>query len=211
MLATMNARTRLSTEEIRSQILTAASERFRQFGYTKTTMAEIARDCAMSAANLYRYFENKQAIAAILTQQCLDELLLRLKAVVAQEERPAAERLRELVLTVLHYTHGEWSENPRMNELVSEICELRHDIVETFHERKRALLRDLLRQGLERGEFAPHDLDATASALITATTLFRLPLLMHLYPLEDFERRAEELVTLVLNGILKPRCLPPGP
>ena len=53
-------------EEIQQRILHAAEERFQQYGYNKTTMAEIARDCDMSAANLYRYFENKLAIGAAL-------------------------------------------------------------------------------------------------------------------------------------------------
>ena len=34
-------------------------------------MAEIAQDCQMSAANLYRYFDNKQDIGAAISQLCL--------------------------------------------------------------------------------------------------------------------------------------------
>ena len=44
-------------------ILDAAEARLLHFGYNKTTMAEIAEDAGMSAANLYRYFKNKQEIA----------------------------------------------------------------------------------------------------------------------------------------------------
>jgi len=203
----MNARARqTSAGQVREQILAAASERFRQFGYNKTTMAEIARDCAMSAANLYRYFDNKQAIAAALARACLDDMLQLLGGIVARREESAAERLRELVLAILHYTHREWSENPRMNEMVGEVCEARGDIVEEVHLRERTLLCELLRQGMVRGEFEVADVDATASALITATTLFRLPLLMQLYPLDVFEQRANELVDVLLRGILKPQC-----
>ncbi|NOQ82264.1 MAG: TetR family transcriptional regulator, partial [Methylophaga sp.] len=39
--------------DTRSQILSATEIRFSQYGYNKTTMAEIAKDCGMSAANLY--------------------------------------------------------------------------------------------------------------------------------------------------------------
>ena len=39
--------------------MNAAWERFVQYGFVKTTMAEIARDCGMSAANLYMFQSNK--------------------------------------------------------------------------------------------------------------------------------------------------------
>ena len=50
--------------DVRSQIIEAANARFKHYGYGKTTMAEIAADSGMSAANLYRYFKNKQEIIA---------------------------------------------------------------------------------------------------------------------------------------------------
>ncbi len=50
--------------QVRARILEASQGRFRQYGYNKTTMAEVAKDCGMSAANLYRYFENKHRTSA---------------------------------------------------------------------------------------------------------------------------------------------------
>jgi AcrR family transcriptional regulator len=50
--------------DARLQILDAAHRRFSAYGFGKTTMAEIADDVGMSAANLYRYFENKLDLGA---------------------------------------------------------------------------------------------------------------------------------------------------
>jgi len=36
---------------VRDQIIDAAKKRFSHFGYAKTTMAEVAADCAMSPRN----------------------------------------------------------------------------------------------------------------------------------------------------------------
>jgi len=60
-------------ESTREQILSAATGRFERYGYGKTTMAEIAGDCEMSAANLYRYFESKLDIGAALACDCMAE------------------------------------------------------------------------------------------------------------------------------------------
>ena len=45
------------------KIIDAAKRRFMHYGYTKTTMAELASDCEMSPGNLYRYFPGKLDIA----------------------------------------------------------------------------------------------------------------------------------------------------
>ena len=45
-----------TTESIKNRIIEEAEKHFRQYGFKKSRMAEIAKDCQMSAANLYRYF-----------------------------------------------------------------------------------------------------------------------------------------------------------
>ena len=56
-------------DTVRYQIVEAAKKRFSHFGYAKTTMAEVATDCAMSPGNLYRFFPGKLDIAeAIATE-----------------------------------------------------------------------------------------------------------------------------------------------
>ena len=45
-------------EKIRQVILNKAFSRFGRYGFGKTTMAEIAKDCEMSPGNLYRYFKS---------------------------------------------------------------------------------------------------------------------------------------------------------
>ena len=116
-------------EEIQLRILDAAQERFQQYGYNKTTMAEIAKDCAMSAANLYRYFENKLAIGAALACNCLNQDIDNLKNIVLDKNLSAEEKLRQYILATLDYTHSQWSESPRINEMVTAICLERMDIV----------------------------------------------------------------------------------
>ena len=46
-------------QKIKEQIMAAAGKRFLQYGFNKTTMGEIAKDCHMSAANIYRFLKAK--------------------------------------------------------------------------------------------------------------------------------------------------------
>lgn len=192
-----------TSTDIRQSILDAARQRFAQFGYNKTTMAEIAQDCDMSAANLYRYFKNKLDLGANLACGCLGDKLAQSQEIIRQQDRPAQERLRDVVFQILHYTHGQWSENPRMTELVNAICDARMDIVSDYKQNEHALLVELLEDGIQRGEFKVADVDDTASAIATTITSFSMPLLIPLYSIEVFEQKAESVVRLILNGLLK--------
>ena len=190
-------------EDTRARILAAASQRFAQFGYNKTTMAEIAQDCDMSAANLYRFFKNKLDIGANLARGCLDVKLLLLKEIVEQYHRPAAERLLDMVMQILHYTHDQWSNDPRMNEMVNAICDARMDIVNNYRSTEHELLVTLLEDGVKRNEFGIANINDVANAISTSLTTFNLPMLMPLYPIEYFEERAQSVVGLLLNGLAK--------
>jgi len=198
------------SDNIQQQILDAASERFTQYGYNKTTMAEIAKDCGMSAANLYRHFENKLDIGANLACDCLTNKTTVAQAIVQQKQKPASKRLQDIVLSNLNYTYGQWSDNPRMNELVTAICGARMDIVDDYKGIEHDLLVELLEDGIANDEFAVDDVEDTVHAITAATSMFNSPLLMSIYSLEEFTSKANSVVKLLLNGILKKQNSKPG-
>ncbi len=201
----MNASALSTKPDVREQILAAAFERFVRFGYNKTTMAEIAKDCGMSAANIYRHFDNKLDIGAQLASQCLAQLVEQQREIIARKQTPASKRLREFVFTTLRYTHDQWTETPLVNELVTALCGDRMDMVENHKQAERAAIIELLDDGTRSGEFSVADAEDTAGALQTAMTLFSMPLLMPAYSREVFEEKAAALVRLLLNGLLNPQ------
>ena len=46
----------------RCKIIATAEKLFREIGYQKTTVADIARALGMSPANVYRFFDSKKAL-----------------------------------------------------------------------------------------------------------------------------------------------------
>ena len=192
-----------SPEQTRVQILDAAQLRFSKYGFGKTTMTEIAKDCNMSAANLYRFFENKHDIGANLSCQCLENQLVILNQIVDQNSKSAASKLEELALTLLRSIHQQWSENPHMDEMVNSICLERREIVDQYIQKKRELIVTILKEGNRLGEFAVVDPDRTAAAVFTSLTLFVVPFLMPLFPLSELKHKASEVVHLILTGLKK--------
>src|SRR5665213_3314071 len=80
-------------EDIREQIVLAAKKRFSHFGYAKTTMAEVATDCAMSPGNLYRFYPGKLDIAEAIATEDYSRHLASMRKLAVTPGRAARERL----------------------------------------------------------------------------------------------------------------------
>jgi len=191
------------SEETREKILEAARQRFRIYGYNKTTMAEIAKDCDMSAANLYRFYYNKLDIAVTLACACLADEEANLSQTVNTPSKPASERLKDYIFATLYHTYRQSSETPRLIEIVNAVCEERMDLVEQHMNNKVDLLTTLIEAGNDSGEFAVSNPRQAADAILTATTVFDLPMFTPLFSLEKMETKAAVLSELLLKGLLK--------
>lgn len=191
------------SRKIKSAILIAAQERFRNFGYGKTTMAEIATDVNMSAANLYRYFDNKQDIAAECASQCMDDLHALLENVVSRPNLDGIQRLHLYVQTCMRYHFDMMHVAPRLNELVENITTNHTQLIHQRNQRMEHQLASILQQAVNAGEFQVENIERTASAVLRASVFFTAPLFMHLYTIEEFEKMAVDVVTLIINGLRK--------
>src|ERR1700748_838167 len=89
----------------RERILVVAERLFREIGYQKTTVADIAKVLRMSPANVYRFFDSKKAIHEGVARGLMGEVEQAAQAIAG---RPglAADRLREL-MTSIHRMNSE--------------------------------------------------------------------------------------------------------
>ena len=69
-----NTTLRPTPEARRQQILDAACDCVRHAGFHGASMAEIAKAAGLSVGQIYRYFENKEAIIAAIVAQDLAEM-----------------------------------------------------------------------------------------------------------------------------------------
>src|ERR1700709_589622 len=64
----------------KEKILEAAYQQFLHYGYSKTTMNEIAGDLSMSKALLYYYFPDKSQVYVAVMRKVADDYLESLKS-----------------------------------------------------------------------------------------------------------------------------------
>ena len=192
----------------REQILNAAQVRFLHFGYHKTTMAEIAEDVGMSAANLYRYFANKQEIAAECAGRCITERLERLRAVARDPRLTPGDKLTAYALAMIEHTHEMADPASKIGELVATIARDRpsliHDKISIHH----SLISEIISAGIDSGEFDVDDVIETARHVYSAFVVFDVPLFIGLFDREEFERRARGISGLIRAGLGKGSASP---
>jgi len=193
------------SEETKEQIIKAAEARFSEYGHGKTTMAEIAKDCQMSAANLYRYFESKEDIAVEIGNHCTNKKQALLREIVQRQNVSVSERLETMIVEQLRYTYNLVSKQPHISEIVESICGTRTDVVNCYKEAQQGIWTELLTAGNESGEFDLADPEATSEMIQTATIKFCYPPLMlqEELSLEALEGQARGLARLIIRGLAK--------
>ncbi len=200
----MNSRQEDIQLDVSSQIVEAAHNRFRHYGYGKTTMAEIAADTGMSAANLYRYFKSKQDIIAECANRCMCERVDRLRAAIRKPGLSAIEQLQTYVLTDLNMSHEMAEDDEKISELVNNITLQRPDMVYKKIEAENGLIAEILSHGNETGEFAIDDITNSASTIHMSLVVFNVPIFMSLFSLEEFKEKANSIINLIVTGLAKP-------
>jgi AcrR family transcriptional regulator len=123
-------RSEARAEARRRQILDAADGCFRARGFHAATIAEIAAAANLSVGQIYRFFENKEAVVEAITNQHMDELLATIAEVEARSG--AADAIRMLLdrgfqklrtpgmAALLLEITAEASRNPRVTAIVRE-------------------------------------------------------------------------------------------
>ncbi|MEC4678901.1 MAG: TetR/AcrR family transcriptional regulator [Nitrospirota bacterium] len=194
-----------ANSETKQQIIDVADKRFRRYGFGKTTMAEIAKDCNMSAANLYRYFENKETIGVTICQMCLSEKETLGKEVLKREGLNAAGRLETFFFEILQATHNLCANDHHLFELVAFISKEHVGLVKRHQETLRAFLAEILAEGNRSGEFEVADIVSTADTILLAMVHFCYPplVMMETYSFKQLVQAEKAVVTLLVQGLAK--------
>ena len=104
--------------DVRERILTTAERLFREIGYQKTTVADIARDLRMSPANVYRFFDSKRSINAGVAKRLMGEVE-QASTKIASGNTGAAERLRQLFTTIHRMNSDRYVADSKIQDMVA--------------------------------------------------------------------------------------------
>ena len=143
----MQTEKRSKEKDTHRQILEVAERLFRQIGFQKTRVADIARELNMSTTNVYRFFGAKSEINQAV---CLD-LLGRIEAEaekIAASRGTAAQRMRNLVASVEKAHSKLYMSDRKLHELIAAAITENWTIMRKHNQRMTGILEQIIASGI---------------------------------------------------------------
>ena len=186
-------------EDKRSAILRAAWGMIRHYGFTKTTIDDIAKRAGVGKGTVYLHFRSKADIMLALTELTNDRIAAGLEKIASGSGSPE-ERLRACLshrvvtlFDIVHkYPHGEEFIGSMLPEIVERIAR--------YVRAQGALLAGIIREGNESGDFTVEDPDATGQ-LLAELFEFLAPPYYRLKSRRSLEKLSNQSLDLMLAGL----------
>lgn len=186
--------------DVREQIVSAAREHFRHYGYEKTTVSDLAKAVGYSKAYIYKFFESKQVIGEMICSNCLIEMEAEIRQAVAEAAHPP-EQLRRLFKAVTATTMRLFSEDRKLYEIAISASAEGWQAALAYEKRLQQLLLDILEAGRQSGDFERKTpLDETGAAIFLTLRPYLNPLLLQ-YSLDHAEAACGQLASLALRSL----------
>jgi len=160
--------------DTRERILVVAERLFREIGYQKTTVADIAKMLRMSPANVYRFFDSKKAINEGVARRLMGEVEDTAQTIATRPE-PAARRLRELMTSIHRMNSERYVGDSKLHEMVEIAMEESWDVCVTHMQQITETIAAVIADGAESGEFEAPDVPLAAMCACTAMMRFFHP------------------------------------
>ena len=160
--------------DTRERILVVAERLFREIGYQKTTVADIAKVLRMSPANVYRFFDSKKAIHEGVARTLMGEVE---DAAAGHRGRPgpAASRLRELMTTIHRMNSERYVGDSKLHEMVEVAMEESWEVCVAHMQRLTETIAGVIAEGVASGEFEAPDVPLAAMCVCTGMMRFFHP------------------------------------
>ncbi len=160
--------------DTRERILVVAERLFREIGYQKTTVADIAKVLRMSPANVYRFFDSKKAIHEGVARRLMGEVEDAAQAIAAGRGS-AASRVRELMTTVHRMNSERYVGDSKLHEMVEVAMQESWEVCVAHIQRITETIGAIIADGVASGEFEVRDVPVAALCSCTAMLRFFHP------------------------------------
>ena len=183
------------------RILDAAFEKFRQYGFLKTTVDEVARHAQVGKGTIYFYFKNKEDILNALLDRELEKGYLEVAGSL-MEEPAAIDKIRRLIKGIFDFFQG----NEFMSKLIAMDPGLVLSLITDKNKKLQQLaitaIKTILEQGHDEGTLREVDYEKVAYILDSLIRSFHY---LYYLKLDLFKTNDifDPLIDLILLGLEK--------
>ena len=202
----------LTKEEIiREEVIETAQKLFQKFGFSKTTMEDIAKAMGRGKSTLYYYYKSKDEIFEAVILKEADEVFSTVSE-ATRKASSAEEKLQAYLKTSFETIQSRMNLYGAMKEelfgegdfLLSRPA-MRAPIKQ-YNNRERQAVKDILFLGIENNEFTPdlkENIDLVAYIAITSLRSISVDLAFNEEDLSPFFEadKVNAMITILLRGL----------
>ena len=164
----------LKDKDTHLNIIEVSERLFRQVGFQKTTVADIAHELQMSPANVYRFFAAKAVINEAVARRSFDEIEAAVEE-IARSPSPASKKLRNAIASIEALNSRRFMSDRKLHELFETAYNENWSIVREHSEKMDEILAQIISQGMAAGEFLAGDAMLAAVLVRSACVRFCHP------------------------------------
>lgn len=191
----------------KDEIKTAGIKSFAAYGYTKTTLEDIANMLGMKKNSLYYYFESKEALFRELIEDEIKEHVEYLDNIIL-ENLPADEKILKVISSLSAFIQER---TLRYTVKLSAFIELSKVIKNEFKDLQNnecKVIESILKEGIQSGIFVKHDTTVLARDIeYLVPAIFRSNYtdsnaeFVHEVDFKNISSMVERLINYIINGI----------
>lgn len=166
-------------------------------------MLEIAEDCGMSVANLYRYYEGKRAIGAAVAAAEQVALFAGCDRAVATVRGDLTVKLITLFHALIDGTRRQIKSTPLLFELGMTVARQQPERRQRFLQETETRITAILVASGDDKASAPIDAKVAGRLILMASAPFVLPWMLRTQPFGNPRAQVEPLMKCLVSGLKK--------
>ena len=187
-------------EEKAESILDTAKKMFGRYGLQKTTLDEIARMARVAKATIYNYFGSKDRVYLEVLRREANEIVEKISSSVDQEVLPG-DKVTAFARAKFRYMREAINILNLDREGIEKLLPSAESIRNELFEREVNIIRSILEEGVEKGNFHLNNVSLAATAIGHGLRGFELNWLVQ----ENDERidcYLDELMNILFYGLM---------
>jgi AcrR family transcriptional regulator len=173
-----HGQTRRASKENTCQLIVEVAERlYRQFGFQKTTVGDIARELCMSQGNVYRFFAKKPDLNEAVCMGLFRHIEAEAERIALSRDS-AVRRIRNLIGAVESTHLKRYKCDRKLYDLIETSITNKWVSGRRHIERMTEILEQIIASGMASGELSQIDATFATCVINTACIRFRDPRLI---------------------------------
>ena len=188
----------------RDKFIEVARQLFARKGVENTTMNDIASASDKGRRTIYTYFKSKRDIFNAVIERETEQLLIALRAILSRDIS-ADEKLREYIRCRFESMREIVSRNGSLRAGFFRDVRKVDRVLKIVADKEVAILREILAEGVTRGEFEISDISRKAVVVTHALHGLDVPFIRDSLVGQGIDKHLmlEYLYEILLNGIRK--------